>query len=221
MLGKKYPKIFIQNLTTPLKQWEMNPPYMYVGFDHIEGAKIIANQYSEMFPKGANYILLYGSKGTVSTLRGGGFESYALAKGFIPTAKFYTDFNADKAYSSVMDALKRYPNISFIYACSTDIAIGASKAIEELGLTNKVMVNGWGGTLKELELIKQDKLDFTVMRMNDDNGVAIAEAIKFDLLNKPEMSPRIFSGEFVTVTKDMTDKDIDTLTERALRYSGK
>lgn len=221
VLAKKKPKIFIQNLTTPTKEWQSNPPYMYVGFDHVEGAKIIADQYSKIFPKGASYILLYGPKGTVSSLRGGGFESYALAKGFTPAAKFYTDFDADKAYNAVNDALKRFPNISFIYACSTDIAIGASRALEELGLLNKVIVNGWGGTLKELNLIKQNKLDFTVMRMNDDNGVAIAEAIKLDLINNADMAPQIFSGEFVTVTKEMTNEAIDSLIERALRYSKK
>jgi len=221
ILSKGEPKIFIQNLTTPLKDWDTQPPYMYVGFDHIVGAKIIAEHYAKLFPGGASYILLYGSKGTVSTLRGGGFEGYGLSKGFVPVAKYYTDFNSDKAYQATKNSLKKFPNISFVYACSTDIALGASKAIEEMGLLGKVQINGWGGTINELDLIKEKKLNFTVMRMNDDNGIAIAEGIKADLLNKTKLTPMIFSGEFVTVTSDMTNQQIDTLIERALRYSGK
>lgn len=221
ILAKKQPKIFIQNLTTPLKIWNDNPPLMYVGFDHIMGSKMLADHYAKLLPKGGKYIMLYGAQGTVSTLRGDSFEDYAMTKGFVPAAKYYTDFSSDKAYRVVKEALAKHPDVSFIYACSTDIAIGASKALAEMGLTGKVLVNGWGGTLNELDLIKQKKLDFTVMRMNDDNGVAIAEAIKYDILGKDSMIPRIFSGQFVTVTKYMSNAAINNLIERALRYSGK
>jgi len=220
LLTREEPKIFIQNLTTPLKGWEENPPLMYVGFDHIEGSKLIADHYSKLFPKGGKYIMLYGSKGTVSTLRGGGFENYGMSKGFVAVSKFYTDFSSEKAYKAVISSLKEDRSISFIYACSTDIAIGASKAVEELGLTGKVIVNGWGGTTQELRLIQDKKLDFTVMRMNDDNGVAIAEAIKLDQMGASAKNPKIFSGEFATVTSEMSTSVIDKLIERALRYSG-
>lgn len=219
ILIKQQPKIIIQNLTTPLREWDDYPPFLYVGFDHIEGSRLIADQYAELFPKGGKYLMLYGSKGTVSELRGGGFERYGLSRGFVPAAKFYTNFSTEKAYESVKTALTRNPEISFVYACSTDIAIGASRALEEMGLLGEVLVNGWGGTLNELKLIKQGKLDFTVMRMNDDNGVAIAEAVKFDILGRAELIPHVFSGELVTVSQKMEPAEIDKLTERALRYS--
>ena len=106
LLTKDKPKIMIQNLTTPIKNWDAHKPFMYVGFDHIEGSKMIAEHYSKMFPEGANYLLLYGSKGTVSTLRGGGFESYGLSKGFVPVAKYYTDFDFQKSYKATKSALK-------------------------------------------------------------------------------------------------------------------
>jgi autoinducer 2-binding protein LuxP len=57
--------------------------------------------------------------------------------------------------------------------------------------------------------------------MNDDNGVAIAEAVKMDMSGQSKNIPLIFSGEFVIATKDMSQKELDKLTERALRYSGK
>jgi len=221
LVSKKKPKVMIQNLTTPLKIWDNAQPFMYVGFDHIEGAKIIADEYSKLFPTGAKYLMLYGTRGTVSTQRGGGFESYGLSKGFVPVAKFYTDFKVESAYQATKTTLEKYGNIDFIYACSTDIAIGATKAVNEAGLTGKVIVNGWGGTLNELKLLKEKLLDFTVIRMNDDNGVAIAEAIKLDLSGQANKVPQIFSGEFSTATNEMTWDEINKLKERALRYSGK
>lgn len=221
LVAKDKPKVMIQNLTTPLKIWGNSQPFMYIGFDHIEGSKILADKYSEIFPRGGKYVMLYGTKGTVSNQRGGGFESYALSKGFVPVAKFYTDFDADKAYDAVINSLMKHDDISFIFACSTDIAIGASKAVAEAGLTGKVLVNGWGGTLNELNLILTGMLDFTVMRMNDDNGVAIAEAIKLDITGQREKVPLVYSGDFVTADKNMNDEDIKKLIKRALRYSGK
>jgi autoinducer 2-binding protein LuxP len=221
VLTRGKPKIIVQNLTTPLKQWDQTPPMMYVGFDHQEGAGIIADHYSSVFPAGANYILLYGAQGSVSTLRGDSFENYANYRGFKPVAKFYTDFSAEKAYNAVVGALKKHPETNFIYACSTDVAIGASKALAENGLSGKVLVNGWGGTLNELELIKKNMLDFTVMRINDDNGVAIAEAVKMDISGESDSIPKIFSGEMLIVTKEMDNQVIDQLIERALRFSSK
>jgi autoinducer 2-binding protein LuxP len=221
LVSKSKAKIMIQNLTTPLKEWKQHQPFMYVGFDHVEGSKMLADKYSEIFPSGGKYVLLYGAKGAVSEQRGGGFESYALSKGFVAVAKYYTDFKADNAYEAAKSALEKNEDVAFIYSCSTDISIGASKAVNEAGLTGTVFVNGWGGTINELNLLKEKLLDFTVMRMNDDNGVAIAEAVKMDMSGQSKNIPLIFSGEFVIATKDMSQKELDKLTERALRYSGK
>jgi autoinducer 2-binding protein LuxP len=221
ILIKGKPKVFIQNLTTPLTHWLDNPPLMYVGFDHIEGAKKIADHYVKHFSNGAKYLMLYGSKGTVSKLRGEGFESYSSTKGFTPVAKFYTDFDSEKAYQATINTLKKHSDISFIYACSTDIAAGAARALKEKGLSQKIMLNGWGGTELELDLIKKKELDFTVMRINDDNGIAIAEAVKFDIEDRSKAVPAVFSGEFVTVSKEMANEEIEKLRKKAFRYSGR
>ncbi|ADD69647.1 ABC-type sugar transport system, periplasmic component [Denitrovibrio acetiphilus DSM 12809] len=221
ILAKGKPKVIIQNLTTPLKKWDNYQPFMYVGFDHLQGARMLSEHYSYIYPKGGKYVMLYGSKGAVSSQRGGGFEKYSLAKGLIPAAKFYTDFDPDKTYKAAASALSRFDDLSFFYACSTDIALGALKAVEDAGRTGQVLVSGWGGTAAELDLIKRRKLDFTVMRMNDDNGIAIAEAIRLDMEGTPEQVPQIFSGKFVMVTNSMSTEMIDNLRARALRYSDK
>lgn len=63
-------------------------------------------------------------------------------------------------------------------------------------------------------------LDFTVMRMNDDNGVAMAEAIRLDLENKVKKVPIIFSGEMVIVKQGIGDEELRNLKQKAFRYSG-
>ncbi len=93
-------------------------------------------------------------------------------------------------------------DIKFIYACSTDIALGVIEVLKQRNLLGKIEVNGWGGGgNSELEAIEKGELDITVMRMNDDNGVAMAEAIKLDLENKSSLVPTIYSGDFAVLKK--------------------
>lgn len=99
---------------------------------------------------------------------------------------------------------------------STDVALGAVDALKELG-RDDVMINGWGGGSAELEALSKGELDVTVMRMNDDTGIAMAEAIKWDLEGKPV--PTVYSGDFEVVTKSDSPERIEALRKRAFRYS--
>lgn len=55
------------------------------------------------------------------------------------------------------------------------------------------------------------------MRMNDDTGVAMAEAIKWDLEGKPV--PKVYSGDFELVTSSDSKEKIERFKQRAFRYS--
>lgn len=55
------------------------------------------------------------------------------------------------------------------------------------------------------------------MRMNDDTGVAMTEAIKWDLEGKT--MPLVYSGDFEVVTKQDPAASIEKLKARAFRYS--
>lgn len=79
------------------------------------------------------------------------------------------------------------------------------------------MINGWGGGSAELDAIAKKELDVTVMRMNDDTGIAMAEAIKLDLEHKPV--PTVFSGDFEIVTKNDSPERLSKLKKYAFRYS--
>lgn len=214
-------KVIIQNNTTPLKRWENNQPLIYVGFDHIKGSKILAEYFADKFSSGTKYAVLYGTKGIVSELRGDGFvDSLNNISKMSAVEYYYTDIDEVKSESSVYDLLSKHKDISFIFACTTSTALGASNALKKLNLKNKIFINGWGGTQKELESIKKKFLDVTVMRMNDDNGVAVAEAVKFSIEGRASEVPPVFSGEFKVVTTSSTDEEVNKYKNRAFRYSG-
>ncbi|MCP4761702.1 MAG: sugar ABC transporter substrate-binding protein, partial [archaeon] len=114
----------------------------------------------------------------------------------------------------------KHPDINFIHACSTDIAFGALDALKKRKLLGKILVNGWGGGANELKSLLSKELDFTVMRMNDDNGVAMAEAIRLDIELKLKTKPIFFSGKMVIVRQGILENDILKLKNKAFRYSG-
>ena len=57
------------------------------------------------------------------------------------------------------------------------------------------------------------------MRMNDDNGVAMADAIYMDLLGQTDGVPTVYSGEFMMVNQSTSQTELEDYIERAFRYS--
>jgi len=151
-------------------------------------------------------------------------ESFVSALQNVPNLKlkafFYAGSTREAGRTAALEALKEFDNLKFIYTCSTDLALGVAEGLRELNRQGAVMVNGWGGGSSELEAIKKGDLDMTVMRMNDDNGVAMADAIVLDQSGKSASVPTVYSGDFALVTKGLSPAAIDALEVRAFRYSG-
>ena len=213
-------KLILQNITTPLRALKDRQPFLYVGFDHAIGARLLAQEYIHRTGGKARFALLYGTRGYVSTVRGGAFlEALASRPGMRMVSAYYVDFNREKARRAALEIVSETPDIDFIYAASTDIALGVIDALRETGMLGRIMVNGWGGGSDELAALKAGELDFTVMRMNDDNGVAMAEAIRLDLLDKGGRVPQIYSGTFELIRKDTPPEHISDYVQYAFRYS--
>lgn len=80
-------------------------------------------------------------------------------------------------------------------------------------------MNGWGGGETELEAIQAGEIDFTVMRMNDDSAVAMAEAIRLYLSARIYEIPAIFSGDFRLVDRKTPQAQLTKWKDYAFRYS--
>ena len=220
ILSRTKPKLILQNITTPVKKWGRIQPFLYVGFDHVIGSKILADYYLKETNSKGKYAVLHGTKGYVSYMRGNEFIDYVSRyKELELMDTYYTDFNKQKAINATNELLKTHNDLKFIYAGSTDIALGVSEVLKKNNLTGKILTNGWGGGSSELDAIEKGLLDITVMRMNDDNGVAMAEAIKLDLEDKINQVPTIFSGEFEVVKKGISKELLQKLKDKAFRYS--
>ena len=218
LIAKGRPKIILQNITTPLKRWQGSQPFLYVGFDHAVGTGVLANEYLSRFNPGGRYAIFYGPRGYVSRMRGGTFKTLMSAQpGMELVAEYYTGFDRQRARDAALQLFDENNDVDFIFSCSTDIALGVIDAIAERELQQQVITNGWGGGRSELDALTQGKLAMTVMRMNDDNGVAMADAILRD--QQGRKTPTIFSGDMHLVTSAMTANDVEELSQQAFRYS--
>lgn len=219
ILTRGKPKLILQNITTPLVRWQSHQPFLYVGFDHVQGTKLLAARMLKQINYQGKYLMLYFSPGYISQMRGDTFASEAAKyPGVTQVAAYYTDGNRDKAYQVTLRAVQEHPDINMIFANSTDIALGALQALHEAERPD-ILLNGWGGGETELKELQQQRLDVTVMRINDDNGIAMAEAIKLDLLNQPERVPHIFAGDIELLDKESSLAEINRLKQRAFRLS--
>lgn len=220
IMTRSRPKIILMNITTPLKHLGKKQPFFYVGFDHREGTRLLTKAINKITGKQANYLMLYGTRGYISQARGDEFISLTADQpGFVMRQAFYTDVSREKSKRAVQQAITSKPNINLIYACTTDIALGAMDALETLKKENNIILNGWGGGSAELDAIANGQLDLTVMRMNDDNGVAIAEAIRLDQAGQADIIPQVYSGDFAIVDKYTSAEELERLKNYAFRYS--
>jgi autoinducer 2-binding protein LuxP len=218
LLAENKINVIIQNQTSPLKAWRDSQPLLYTGFDHIDGSRLIADKVVELFPNGASYAILCFD-GEAGYQRTKGFvERLQLHDGFIRLAEYDVAFNSEKAYSATMDMLNKYPEVEYIFTCSNDIAIGSASALRDAGKADKIILSGWGGSASEIDLIAIKELDFTVVRMSGDSGIAIAEAIKMVLEGKRRDIPQIFNGELRIVSSDDAPETIKALKTRITRY---
>jgi len=224
ILTRGRPKLILQNITTPVKLWQYQRPFMYVGFDHAIGTELLAESMQHQVAgqkSPVKYSMLYFSKGYVSQMRGDTFASHVSGNPHIKqVSSFYTDGNRLRAKEATLKTLQQNPDLDMIFACSTDIALGAIDALNEKGLSDQILINGWGGGDSELTELQAGKLDLTVMRMNDDNGVAMAEGIKLDLEGRGNQVPHIYSGDIRLLSKETSAEQIEKYKKWAFRYSG-
>ncbi len=219
LLVQGRPKLILLNITTPVQQWGRNQPFLYAGFDHQEGSQLLADaMLADQDSQPRNVSLLYRSPGYVSDMRGNILVERLQQEGIRLSSSFYTDSTRDSSRAAAVTALRQDPDIDFFFACSTDVAFGAVDAIAELGLQGKVRVNGWGGGQSEVDAIRSGSLDMTVMRLNDDAGIAVAEAIRSDLLGEPV--PQVFAGRFHLINRATDTLTLEALEKRAFRLSG-
>ena len=109
-------RIILQNITTPIARWRGRQPFLYVGFDHQTGTRMLAEKYIEMTGGIGRYAILYGTRGYVSKMRGDSFRvEMDQHPGLHLVDAFYVGFDRQKSPAGdgrAAGEASRYPPLS-------------------------------------------------------------------------------------------------------------
>lgn len=194
-------------------------PLTHVGFDHTVGAEALCEWTIEETGGEGTFALLHYVPGLIDTQRSQYFADCVEANSNMELVdSFEANGDRELAFTGANAILSRHPDITMLHAGSTAVALGALAAATERGVLDDVIINGWGGGADELASIIDGGLKVTAFRVNDDWGVAVAEAIRADLAG--DEVPLVLAATINTIDYRMTEEQIREQTDYAFRYSG-
>ena len=211
---------FVISFFTPPKYLE-NQPAGWFDFSAAEGAQLICDYMVDRLGEGQTYALNRGIPGITDNQRSGDFAACVEEKGGWDLAyEHYGEYRREGGFDGTNYIMQSYPEAKIIHNANTAMAMGSVEAQLAMGMEGEIFSTGWGGTGLEMEALRNGELDATPMRMGDDVGAAVAEAIKYHLEGRENELPRIFLGRITIANDQMSADELNALEEEAFRFSG-
>lgn len=210
---------FIWAFHTPIKNWA-HQPKAWFDFSSSVGADKMCQFLLEKFGSGIEFVMNRGIPGITDMQRSGELKECVESQGgWLTLYEHYGQYQQYGGYDGAQVALDHFPSAKVLHNANTAMAVGAAEAVNDHKTSSQLFITGWGGTQKELEMIKNKQLNATPMRMSDDVGVASAEAIKLMLEGRSDEVPPIYLGRITIVSDDMSQDRLEGLQKEAFRYS--
>ena len=214
-------KVIVLNYDSVVQQWGDDQPMMYATFSHRAGALNMCNWIVEEHATEGDVALIRGTPGSIDDQRSGAFADCLTEKSDWEVAyEHYGDFLREGGFDGAQQTISAYPEVDLIHNANTAMAMGSISAVQSLGAEDEVDVTAWGGTGDELEALREGELLATPMRMSDDVGVAMAEAIRADVEGRQDDIPQVFLGRISIVTSDSGAEMVNEMEQEAFRYTG-
>lgn len=211
---------FVISFFTPLKQFEVQPAGWF-DFSSTLGALNICAYMAERLGGNVTYAMNRGIPGITDNQRSGDFQACIEEKaGWTLAYEHYGQYTREGGFDGTNLILQAYPEATVIHNANTAMAMGSVEAQLAADRAGDVFSTGWGGTGLELEAIRRGELDATPMRMGDDVGAAVAEAIKYRLEGREAELPMVFLGRILVAHDQMTADELNALEQEAFRFSG-
>ena len=100
---------------------------------------------------------------TYAITRGEGFKDVVSRAGYTVVDEQHGDSSKDKAYGIMVDYLAKYgTDLAAVFCENDQMALGAAAAIDEQGLTGKILVYGFDGNDDAIAAIKEGTMAGTV-----------------------------------------------------------
>ena len=147
--------------------------------NNFKGAEIAANYLKEKLQGQGNIIELQGNlTSSVTKARTAGFNAGIQNTDIRVVARKSAYFSQKKAFILTSKLLRQHPNIVAVFAQNDEMALGAVKALANVG-KHKVLVIGFDGIPKAIEAVRLGKMSATIAQQPYLMGqLAVENAIK-------------------------------------------
>ena len=210
------PKVILYDFATPLTHWVNHPPLMYIGFDQKKATSMLASFLERQLPEDITISALVLPTGYLGHMRCDLFldemEKYHRKVDRILTVS--DDKNS--AYQAAVELLKKNPP-DFIFSCTQNISEGVVMALNKTDSGSKIQTNAWGVSENGLADLESRKLKASVLFMEDDLSIAVAEAIKLDLEGRN--MPNLYVANSMLVPAELDLESLRLMVQQAHHYS--
>ncbi len=112
----------------------------------------------------------------------------------------------DKAYALTMDMLKQYPKMGVIIGTNEYSAVGAARAIKDMGFTKKVKVVGFDNSIEEIQLLEAGVFQGIIIQKPFNMGyLGVEQAVK--ILDGKKVEKNLDSGSKMITKENMYQEE--------------
>lgn len=202
VLIKDQTKVIVFDAATPVISWLNSPPLMYVGLDDRAIARRFAQYIDSIYPLETKISAIMLPAGYVNQTRCDAFIDAMHSRGRKLSNIFYSDATELDTYKYVVKTFGNKKKTEFIFSCSSAIAAGVLKAVNEKGL--KLATNSWRYTSQEQKALDKGTLVVTLEKDVKEFSFVIAETIQSDLTGHDLPKLYIPSSALISAVSPLT-----------------
>jgi ribose transport system substrate-binding protein len=169
---------------------EGQPGDTFIAGESVESAYAVCNYIIKKAGGSGTMAIIHGQKGTTPEVDR--FTGCKRAIDENPGVKLVDQqwsqmWSADEGFTIAQNMLQAHPDINIIFGQADGLAMGAAKAVDVAGLTDKVVIGGYDGDISALEYLSECGKPFQVTatqstramgRMAVDGAIAAAAGEK-------------------------------------------
>lgn len=183
----------------------------FIGTAHEDAAYQGGQYVAEQLGEGAKVAILANIQGeSTSEARVAGYTRAMEEGGCEIVTLQYTNGVADQAVNVMDGVLKAYPDVDAVLCCADDVALGASRAIEQAGRQNDgIIICGFDGISSGVQAVVDGTITCTVAQDPYNMGYQCVVSL-MDALEGKELDSFIDTGCNV-ITPDNAQEYLDKL----------
>jgi len=164
----------------------------FVAVENYDAASKVAKAVAEKLSGEGKIIIIEEKAGAKSAmdLKQGAVDKIETYENIEIVASQSANWNRAEAMQVTQSLLQAHPDVNAIFASNDEMAMGAVEAVDQAGLTGKIIIAGLDANRDALEAIKEGKMTLTCDKRGFEQGyVGVETAVK--VLNNEPIDDRI------------------------------